>query len=482
MANVTIFFLLGIAICVLAGTMLLPAAYAFATGELEAALSFGVTSLITAFVGGALVVATRGRVRPVSRFQTVVFALIIWSALPFFAAIPFLAEPMNLTLISALFEAVSAFTTTGVTSTPLNKFPLSYVLWFALLQWLGGFASLVTVFTIIAPSGLCGSLTQVAIPGTDQDDFVQSVKTTIFALIPAYGVFTLVCLILLWVAGIPFFDALSLSLTTLSTGGFVPQSEGLSFYNNSMAELVLMIFMVVGATSALTHRNLIVTRSLRVFENRESNYVIAMCLVVGALLSLWQFFAGEGEVVAALKTGFFAAISLVTTTGYQVSSSDMPVAPYGLIIAVVFVGGATFSTAGGMKLYRLALIIKQSTRELTRILHPHGITAMRAGGREYDIQMMKSIWALFVVYLALVAVTALALGLMGIKFDLAFLTSVAMLSNAGPAVTAGLGEEGLLLFSSATGGVKLILIPVMILGRVEILVLLSLGNLVYWRS
>jgi len=107
---------------------------------------------------------------------------------------------------------------------------------------------------------------------------------------------------------------------------------------------------------------------------------------------------------------------------------------------------------------------------------------MRAVGREYDIQTMKSIWAMFVVYLSLVAIIALVLALLGVNFELAFLSSVAMLSNAGPVVTAGLGEEGLLFFSSAGGGIKLVLVTAMILGRVEILVLLSLGNLTYWRS
>jgi len=482
MANITIFFLLGLALVILAIAMFIPAAYAFALGAIDASFSFGVAGLITAFIGVALFVATRGRIRPVNRIQTVAFALVIWTVLPLFAAIPFVASPLHLTLISALFEAASAFTTTGVTSTPLETYPLPYMLWFALLQWLGGFMSLLTVFTIVAPSGLCGSLTQVAIRGNDSDDFAQTLKTTFLALLPAYWIFTFVCMLLLWGVGIPFFDAVCLSLSTLSTGGFVPHVEGLSYYHNSTAEIVLMIFMIVGATSALTHRNLLVTRRLAAFENRESSHVIGACLCVGALLSLWIFFTGDGSVLSIIKQGLFTAISLVTTTGYQISAPGDIVAPYGIIIAVVFTGGATFSTAGGMKLYRLAVISKQSLRELTRILHPHGVSSMRAVGRDYNIQTMKSIWAMFVVYLSLVATIALVLGLLGIEFHLSFLTSVAMLSNAGPVVTAGLGEEGLLFFSTASGAIKLVLVCAMILGRVEILVLLSLGNLAYWRS
>jgi len=401
MANVTIILLLGLAIAILAAAMLVPAAYAFAIGAYDASLGFGVAALITAFVGVALFVATRGRMRPVTRIQTVAFALIVWTVLPLFAAIPFAAAPMNLTLMSAVFEAVSAFTTTGVTSFPLENYPSPYIFWFALLQWLGGFLTLLTVFTIIAPSGLCGSLTQVAIRGIDSDDFVQTLKTTLIALMPAYGLFTLLCLLLLWAAGIPFFDALCLALSTLSTGGFVPRVEGLAYYSNSTAEIILMIFMIVGATSALTHRNLLVSRRLIAYENRESGHVIGVCLMVGALISLWLFFTGSDDFLSVIRQGFFTAISLVTTTGYQITAPGEAVAPYGLIIAVVFTGGATFSTAGGMKLYRLALITKQSLRELTRILHPHGISSMRAVGREYDIQIMKSIWAMFVVFILL---------------------------------------------------------------------------------
>jgi len=462
--------------------MLVPAAYAFALGAFDASLSFGVAALITAFVGVTLFMATRGRIRPVSRIQTVTFALVVWSVLPIFAAIPFMAAPLHLTFISAVFEAVSAFTTTGITSYPLEKYPMPYLFWFALLQWLGGILSLLTVFTIVAPSGLCGPLTQVAIRGNDNDDFFQTLKSTLIALLPAYGLFTLICLILLWAVGIPFFDSLALAFSTLSTGGFVPHVEGLSYYRNSSAEVILMIFMIVGATSALTHHNLLVTRRFHAFENRESGHVVGACLTVGALLSLWLFFTGQGDFPAVIRQGFFTAISLVTTTGYQATPPGEIVAPYGVIVAVVFVGGATFSTAGGMKLYRLALITKQSFRELSRILYPNGISSMRAVGREYDIQTMKSIWAMFVIYLFLVAIIALVLGFLGVDFQLAFLSSVAMLSNAGPAVTAGVGEEGVLFFLTAGSAIKTILIMAMILGRVEILILLTLGNFTYWRS
>ena len=108
MANLTIILLLGIAIGVLAAIMLVPAAYAFAMGAFDASLGFGVAALITAFVGVALFAATRGRMRPLSRIQTVAFALVVWTVLPLFAAIPFVAAPMNLTFISAVFEATSA--------------------------------------------------------------------------------------------------------------------------------------------------------------------------------------------------------------------------------------------------------------------------------------------------------------------------------------------------------------------------------------
>ena len=302
--------------------------------------------------------------RSISRIQTVVFALVIWIAIPVFAALPFSAAPLQLAFIPALFEATSAFTTTGVTSLALEKYTMVHALWFAILQWLGGFLTLLTVFTIIAPAGLCGSLTQVAIPGNDSDDYVQTIRTTFATLLPAYSLFTFLCFLFLWVVGIPFLDALCLALSTLSTGGFVPNAKGLSFYENHLAEIILMVFMVVGATSAMTHRNLLVTRRLIAFENRESGHVIGICLIVGAFLCLWVFASAENEFFSGILKAFFTAVSLVTTTGFMVSGPEVIAAPYGIIIAVIFVGGATFSTAGGIKLYRFVLICKQSMREL----------------------------------------------------------------------------------------------------------------------
>ena len=107
---------------------------------------------------------------------------------------------------------------------------------------------------------------------------------------------------------------------------------------------------------------------------------------------------------------------------------------------------------------------------------------MKAVGRDYSIQTMKSIWALFVIYITMIAITALLLGIFGNNFHLSLMASVAMLSNIGPAVMAGLGDEGILFFTSSTYSVKIVLLSAMILGRVEILVLLSLMNITYWRS
>ena len=185
----------------------------------------------------------------------------------------------------------------------------------------------------------------------------------------------------------------------------------------------------------------------------------------------------------ALRIGVFRGVSLLTTTGLDIGLGAAAPVPLVFVLAFIAIGGTAFSTSGGIKLFRMATMLVQAHRELKRLIHPRGISSAVAAGKPFDIQIMKSIWALFVVFLAASAAIALILGTQGETFDVAVLAAVASLSNTGPAlamsieigVAPGSGYatmSSLSLLSCAAG---------MILGKLEFLAILGLFG-AWWHS
>jgi len=176
------------------------------------------------------------------------------------------------------------------------------------------------------------------------------------------------------------------------------------------------------------------------------------------------------------------AASLISTTGYETRNGGLALLPLPLVVMLVFVGGGSFSTAGGIKYYRFGAMLTQSYRDLMRLLYPHGIRPARFGSQPYDMQLMKAIWSHLVVIVVLLGVVALAVSGEATDYEGALLATVAAFSNIGPlydtAWSAGLREWQ--LFADFGGFTKLILALTMILGRIEVLAVLGIVNGAIW--
>lgn len=464
-----------------------PAAVGFAAGELNNAAIFVVLASLVGFFSCAIFFALRGRVRRLDRVSGFVLILLIWTLPPLIAALP-LMRIADVSYVTALFEAASGYTTTGATAFPsLGPLGLSGVFFRAQLQWLGGLMTLVTIVTVIAPSGLGGiSSPQVALV-TTSDGRATRLSGTLRQVITAYLVVTFACLILLLATDIPPFDALCLALSTVSTGGFMPIEGSFSDYGSTFAEIVVMIFMLIGATSIVWHRMIVEGRWALAARHRESYWVIGIALTLGVAYAL-AFAArsvdvGGTEVLRALRDGLFAGVSLVSTTGFASFNDALAGLPAPIVLLLALIGGGAISTAGGLKYYRIGGMFTSSIQELRRLVYPHSVRRARFGGAMYNIEVMKSILSGLVVAILVVIAATLLIPTSELAFDGALTAAIASFSNIGPLYNAGwAGSDAWPAFAEFGVTAKLVMVVTMILGRIEVLVLLGALNFAYWRS
>lgn len=480
MLNSTVLNLLGWAISSLTGLMFVACVAAIGLGEWSEAGTFFVSGCVSGFIAGALIIGFGGRTERLSRLHVSLLLLAVWLVLPAVASLPLYASDSFARLDQALFEAVSGLTTTGASVVEdLTAVSGTVVFWRALLQWFGGALTLLTAVLVLAPFGVLSTPINITIPGYERDDLAKSIWVTGRHILPTYTLLTLICMILLWLAGVPAFDAMCLALAATSTGGFMPESGNVSQYSSVFGEIVLMVFMLVGATSILAHRAALLRVPGTHVDNHESWYLTIVVLVAALVLTILLYiplgFGGGWEVV---RVGLFRAVSLVTTSGFDNASAGAGGVPFAVVLALCSIGGASFSTAGGLKVFRVFSMATQAHRELKRLIHPRGITKARSAGKPLDVQIMKTIWSMLFVFLIATGVVSVVLGAEGVAVEQAVIAALASLSNTGPALqmTAfDVAIEGGGLYAQMSTFPLLVLSAAMILGRIEFVVVLSIG-------
>jgi trk system potassium uptake protein TrkH len=489
----SVFHVLGWLIGILGAFMAIPLGVSLIYGEHSAALAFAGAIALAVFVAGILIITFRGTHGAVRNHDAVLLVVLMWVVLPIMASFVFFFESPTLSPVDSFFEAVSGFTTTGATILPdLNSTAHGILLWRALLQWLGGLAIIVLAFTIL-PSVASGALVmQSMLPQGEAESLLRRLRGATLAILPIYAGLTAVCWLCLILTGLSIFDAACMAMSTLSTGGFAPHSGSVAAFDNPYAELVLIVFMIIGATNFLLHRDLILTR--RSNHLKDPEFKLFLIIVgVGAVL-FWVLLSlgtpvGSSEILAKmphlgwmgrLRVSVFAAVSTATTTGYVAGGMvPLPASAALFLMALMLIGGSTGSTAGGLKVLRVDLLVRHAGIEMARSLHPHGVFRVRYGTHQIGATLFSAVWAYFLLYLVLLCATSLALSLAGVDFMSAFTAAAAMISNAGP--LDGALDPSAVPYRRLPDVAKWVLCAAMVLGRMEIFAALTLLNPQYWR-
>jgi trk system potassium uptake protein TrkH len=402
--------------------------------------------------------------------------------------------------MDALFESMSGFTTTGATIfTDFSLYSRGLFFWRGLTQWLGGMGVLALFLAILPALSVAGrQLFFAEAPGPQEERLTPRIRQTAIGLWSLYAGLTLVEVIALVITGLPVYDAVCNSFTTMAAGGFSPNPFSIGGYGNPAAEWVIIVFMFLAGANYSLQYLAIRGKRHRLFADEE--FQVYTVVVFGSALLLFlalmsfarapseAYLASEYAIASLEESGsadvvrhsLFQVLTVITTTGFATDDfslwSDRALT---ILLILMFVGGCAGSAAGGPKIVRHWLIAKQAFRELVRAIHPNVVKPVRLGGRVVPPEVMRAITAFMFLYLCTFGVSVTILTIFGSGLITSITASIATLGNIGP----GFGKVGPMLnYAHLPLISKIVLFLNMWIGRLEVMTVLVLFQPSVWRT
>ncbi len=406
-----------------------------------------------------------------------------WLAMSLFGMLPYLLSGAIPSVSDAFFETVSGYSTTGASIlTDIEAVHKGILFWRSLTQWIGGMGIIVLAVAILPILGIGGMQLFVAeAPGISPDKLQPRIKETAKRLWLIYLGLTLTETVLLWIGGMGFYDAINHGLTTMATGGFSTKSSSIAYFTSPFIQYVIIVFMLFAGTNFTVAYFILKANWAKISKNEELRYYLGVCIALTVLIATTLFFIdADMGVEETIRTTLFQVVSVITTTGYITTdytqwTSFITV----LFFLMMFLGASAGSTAGGVKLVRHIILIKNSFLELKRQLHPSAIIPVRFNGQAVSRDITFNILAFIMIYISIFALGSLVMALLGVDFMTAIGATATCLGNIGP----GIGTVGPVdNFAHIPQAGKVFLGFLMLIGRLELFTVLMILTPYFWRK
>ena len=451
---------------------------------LAVAIFYG-DSLIAVFGSGMFILVllgflswffTKDNKQELSLSDGFVITVLFWLVLSASGSIPFVL--FGFSVVDSFFESMSGITTTGATVIAgLDDLPRSLLIYRQLLQWLGGMGLIVLAIAVMPLLGIGGGqLFKTQTPGPmSEQRLTPRITSTARALWSIYLALTVLCIFAYRFAGMDYFDAVSHAFSTVSIGGFSTHDLSIGYFNSLSVEIVCMIFMLLSAMSFAVHYSAVYRRQvLKYFYDPELRFFISLLVTILALVCLSLI---NHDINNPIRKGLFQTISILTTTGFLTDNySAWPGYISFMLLVGAFMGACSGSVGGGIKSWRILIMLKHAYKQIFKIIHPNSINTIKLGKKVVDSNVSEAVWGFFSIYIISFMVLFLLVLATGLDFMTAFSAVGACLNNLGP----GLGEIAS-NYASVPSTTKILLCFAMLLGRLEIFTFLVVLMPAFWR-
>ena len=476
-------YAVGLVMLYVGAMLLVPSCVALYYHDYTSVAYFVFAGVISAVIGYfvrkiAFADAKPDNLNDLKKSEALLVVVISWIMFCIIASIPYLwygFSPMD-----ALFEATSGITTTGATILTHYDYPKAMFFWRSFTQWLGGMGIIVLFIAVLPQFAVAGRQMFFAeTPGPTEDKLFPRIRNTASALWFTYFGLTLICTILLILAGMPKFDAVCNAMSTLSAGGFSPNELSIMGYHSSLINWIIIAFMFFAGASFILQLRVITKRNpLLLFKSEEFRYytftIIALALIVIPVLYYSQHYNAFDSVTAAI----YQVISIATSTGsvaydYQQWGFTAKI----ILFIAMFTGSCAGSAGAGIKMTRWMLVFKSMKAEILKVLHPNAVVNIKADNVIVQPEIVKQVVVFVFFYFFIFGVSAVILAILEQDAVVGLSGSISALGDIGPGF-GSIGPDGTYAYLKDTS--KFIYIVDMLVGRLELIPFLVLFQKDFW--
>lgn len=479
-----VFHYLGLLVVILGFFMLLPLIWSLFHQE-PCSPALGISAAISMSFGLLLWRLSPGGEGRLSRREAILLCAGGWILASLFGTLPYVLAGTFQSYLDAYFEAMSGFTTTGATvladidALVVNQ--QGILLWRSLTQWLGGMG-IITLFVALFPMFGIGAahLVEAEMPGPQAERLTPRIRDTAKAVWLLYLGFSLLEFILLIVARMPAFDALTVTFSTMPTGGFTPTNLSIGAYNSLFIEGIVIFFMLMaGINFGLFYFLLWKRRPTPLLRSPEFKLYVILLITATVFIALNLTMSAGNSTVEAFRHSSFQAVSIMTTTGFTTANFNAwPTFARSALLVLMIIGASAGSTGGALKVVRILVLFKYAYRRILLAFNPRAVIPLRVSGIVLSESIISGIIGMSIVYFVIIIVGFLVMTAVGLDHVTALSSVIATLGNVGPGL--GLvGPSSNYLFIPAVG--KVVLTICMLVGRLEIFTILMLFTPSFWK-
>lgn len=458
-------------------------------------LKLFLAGLVTLLIGSFAMIATRNHSKEMNKREGYIVVAFGWIVMSLSGTLPYLVTESIPTFTEAFFETMSGYTTTGASIiNDIEVIPKGVLFWRSTTHWIGGMGIIVLAIAILPLLGIGGmQLFAAEAPGPGGDKLHPRITDTAKRLWLIYVGYTAAETLLLQLAGMSFFDAINHALSTLSTGGFSTKNDSIAYWNdNPTIQYIIMFFMFLAGTNFVLSYYLFKGKVSKIIKDDEFKLYFKFIAVFTFVAALLIYFRADpsqssvnhpmvfGELESAIRHGLFQVLAIVTTTGFVTADYTMWT-PFLTVFffGLMFLGGSAGSTAGGVKVVRHLILIKNGFLEFKRALHPNAILPVRYNNKSISGEIVFNILGFFILYMLSFIIGGLGFSMFQMDFESAIGLSASSLGNVGPA----LGDFGPVNnYATLPPLGKWWASFLMLLGRLELFTVLILLTPFFWRN
>ncbi len=473
---------LGLIEVILAVSLMVPAVVALVLGENPRPFLATALPLITA---GSLQFVLFKKSFDFKPTNGLMMMGLCWIELFLVGAVPYAI--LGLPPLDSLFESVSGFTTTGATILrDPTEWPVSLMVWRSFTQWVGGIAVILVFMYVLPMVGIGRSLFINELAGSGSSDYTIKMEKAAVSFIAVYALFTLANYVIIVVLGVDMIDALCLTFATISTGGFLNNTDSMQSYS-FYVQLVTTVFMFLGGVNFYLHYNAIRRGQRGVYmSNSEFKFNVEWFAIAIALIFIMIIMNSDisgwtvDDILQNIWNSIFSVISMGTSAG--MSNTDLSLFPaecMTILLMIAFIGASSGSTSGGIKIGRLNVIYQFMKVTVSKTLHPSAVKDVRVDGQILSHTAVLSAFSILMLFIITLIVGSIVIMMCGYHIVDAVNISIAMVGNLGTTFL-NFGDNG--SFSDVSDITKIVMMLLMWIGRLEILTALVFISPSFWKE